>query len=190
MFKKTVGLCLIMVLTACFGGYSPDSSFYRLTPLSEPNQVFLASKSIAVTKVGLPEYLDRPQMIMLDDNSPKIEIAEFNRWGEDLSNMIQRKIVADLSKYLPKSKIINAAEEFQPTALNVKIEIIRMDMTKQGQAILEARWYIDNNSGKVLDSGKFTQSSDIKPTYADYAAAASNLLSEMSLVIAQALSHI
>lgn len=190
MLKKAVGLCFIMVLSACLGGYSPDSSFYRLTPLSNPNQVFLASKSIAVTKVGLPEYLDRPQMIMLDDTSPKIEIAEFNRWGEDLSNMIQRKLVADLSKYFPQSKIINTSEEVQPTDLDVKIEIIRMDMIKQGQAILEARWYITNPEGKVLDSGKFTQSTDIKPTYADYAAASSNLLSEMSLTIAQAISRL
>ena len=190
MLKKAVELCLIMFLSACFGGYSPDSNFYRLTPLSEPNQVFLLSKNIAVTKVRLPEYLDRPQMIMLDDNSPQIEIAEFNRWGEDLGNMIQRKMVADLSKYLPKSKIINAAEEIHPSALDVRIEIVRMDMTKQGQATLEARWYITDSSGKVLDNGKYTQSADIKPTYANYAAAVSKLLSEMSLVIAQALSHI
>lgn len=190
MLKKAVELCLILFLGACFGGYSPDSNFYRLTPLSEPNQVFPTSKNIAVTKVGLPEYLDRPQMIMLDDNSPKIEIAEFNRWSEDLNNMIQRKMVADLSKYLPKSKIINASEEVQPTTMDVKIEIIRMDMTKQGETIFEARWYITDNFGKVLNNGKFTQSTNIKPTYADYAAASSNLLSAMSLVIAQALSHI
>ena len=190
MFKKFVSLCLVIFLNACLGGYSPDSNFYRLPPISQSSKTFPNKLIVAVNRVGLPEYLDRPQMSMLDENSPKIEIAEFHRWGEDLSRMIQRKTTADLSKHLPNSKIIDAAEEVQNAALDVKIEIIRMDLIKQGQAILEARWYITNASGKVIDSGKFNQSKPIKARYDDYAAASADLLSEMNLVIAQALSKL
>ena len=190
MRKILLLVLTVICLSACWGGYSPDSNFYRLPMLNEPNQTFNTKKSVAVLKVGLPEYLDRPQMIMIDENSPKIEIAEFNRWGEDLASMIQRKTVADLCKYLPLSKIADSAEEVQKANWDIKIEIVRMDMVKQGKAIVEANWYISDNKGKIVQSGDFTKNKDIKTSYEDYAAAVADMLSEMNLEIAQNLSNI
>lgn len=188
MIKKFVTVILLLCLGACLGGYSPDSSFYRLPSLNRPDQTFSAKKSISVSKIGLPEYLDRPQMVIIDETSPKIEIAEFHRWGEDLNNMIQRKVSSDLSRYLPLSKIADTNEEVQKTNFDIKIEILRLDMIKQGKVVLEARWYIFDNQGKIIKKGQFSQSETIKPDYAEYAAATAELLSQMDLEIAQALS--
>ena len=190
MLKKIISLCLIVFLSACLGGYSPDSSFYRLPLIAKPAQTFNAKKSVSVSKVGLPEYLDRPQMVIIDENSPKIEIAEFHRWGEDLSNMIQRKIASDLSQYLPLSKIADSKEEVQKANLDIKVEILRLDMIKQGKVILEARWYIYDYQGQIIKKGQFMQEQKIKPNHSEYAAATSDLLSEMDLKIAQAISEI
>lgn len=190
MLKKIISLCLIAFLGACFGGYSPDSNFYRFPSISGMPQVFLSKQKVAIAKVGLPEYLDRPQMVMLDEKSPQMEIAEFDRWGEDLSVMIQRKIAADLSVYLPDAKVNDAQEEVQSANLDVRVEIVRMDMIKQGQAVLQARWYIENTKGKILDSGQFYQTQKIKAKYADYAIAIAKLLEKMDEEIAQAIAKI
>ncbi len=190
MRKKTISLLSIVLLSSCLGGYSPDSKFYRLPPLQQVAQTYNAKPSIAVLKIGLPEYIDRPQMIMFDETSPQIEIAEFNRWGEELSAMIQRKITADLATYLPQAKVIDAKEEVQNATLNVKVEIIRMDMMKQGKVVLQANWYVLNAKGKLLATAKFMQQQNIAPNYADYAKATAELLGKMSDRIAQSIAQI
>lgn len=190
MMKKLLIISCLFGLSACLGGYSPDSNFYRLPLLNQSAQTFNTVKSISVSKVGLPEYLDRPQMITIDETSPKIEIAEFHRWGENLSGMIQRKTANDLSLYLPAATIADSAEEIQKANWDVKIEIIRLDMIKQGKVLIEAKWYISNDKGKVVKSGSFIKTQNIKAKYEEYAAEAANLLGEMNLEIAQALSKI
>lgn len=180
----------LALLSGCLGGYSPDSNFYRLQSSQLSNRSFLVAKSVMIDKVRLPEYLDRPQMVILDEKTPKIEISEFNRWGEDLANMIQRQTVADLSAYLPNSKIINAAESVENTKLSVKIEIIRLDMIRQGKVVLEARWYIIDASGKVIKSGKYQNEEKIKPNFENYASSSSEMLADLNMTIAQAIAEL
>ncbi|MBQ9236015.1 MAG: membrane integrity-associated transporter subunit PqiC [Alphaproteobacteria bacterium] len=190
MRKTGLVIVFLLGLTACFGGYSPNSNFYRLQPVTATDRVFISKKSIAVGRVGLPEYLSRPQMVMLDEKTPKVEIAEFNRWGENLDNMLQRKTAADLRVYLPKAKIAGSDEEVQNAAYEVRIEVMRMDMMRQGKVVLEAKWYVLNNNGQVVKSGRFEQSQVIKPRYEDYAYGASTLLGKMNMDIARALAEI
>lgn len=189
---KKAGLIIgvLILLSACFGGYSPNSNFYRLPAMGEVKQVFASKQNIAVLKVGLPEYLDRPQMVLLDEKSPQMEIAEFHRWGEDLGVMIQRKVAADLGDYLPQAKVVVEQEEVQHANLDVKIEILRMDMMKQNEVILQAKWYIENAQGRVLANAQFYQTQKVRLSYDNYALAVARLLEEMNEQIAQAIAKI
>ena len=190
MKKIFLILTVWLFLSACWGGYSPDSTFYRLNSLSDNKEVFEAKHSVVVADVGLPEYLNRPQMVMMDDNSPEVQIAEFHRWGEDLPKMMQRKVVADLSKYLPNSQIVDTQEEVQNAKYNVKIEVVRLDMVKQGYVIFEANWYITDRREKMIKKNKFLQQQKIKVNYGDYAATAAKLLGDMTRNIAEDLDNI
>lgn len=190
MRKTVLAIGVLILLSACFGGYSPSSNFYRLTAMGQAKQTFSSKQSVAVLKVGLPEYLDRPQMVLLDEKSPQMEIAEFHRWGEDLGVMIQRKVAADLGSYLPQAKIVAEQEEIQQANFDVKIEILRMDMMKQDEVILQAKWYIENAQGKVIANAQFHQTQKIDSSYANYALAVASLLEEMDEQIAQAINKI
>ena len=103
--KRVVCAISLFLVTGCFGGYSPESTFYALqtienvTPLSQTNML------VGVDLPELPEYVDRPQIVSFSSASSELNIDETNRWGEDLDIMLQRIIAADLRAYLPKAGI-------------------------------------------------------------------------------------
>ncbi|MBR6231876.1 MAG: membrane integrity-associated transporter subunit PqiC, partial [Alphaproteobacteria bacterium] len=102
-FLKILMLCFL--LTACVFGTSKTSKFYTLR--SEPSLSISSSyKSfVGVMRVQLPKYMDRPQIVTQNKNSPEILISEYNRWIENPSVLVTRVVVEDLSMFLPSAQI-------------------------------------------------------------------------------------
>ena len=177
-FFKLISLCLF--LSACILGTSQTSKFYTLT--SQPNEAVSDTyKSfVGISRIQLPKYADRPQIVTRKDDSSEVIISEYNRWLEGPSVLATRVLVEDLSTLLPSAqiKIRQAiAEKFDKT---VTVEIIKINAVLGKQVELDAWYIIKNNSGKTLVRQKFTDIVEIGKSYNDLAVGFSQLLNKLS----------
>ncbi len=190
--KKISLLVILFLLGGCFGGYTPQSTFYNLMipGKEEVKPVSMKSLNVGVDTVLMPDYLDRPQMVVFEKQNPQMKVSETERWGEDLDDMTQRAIAADLSLYLPnsmvKSKVL-LSEEFNWL---VEVQIVRMDFIWGQKAVLQAWWSIVNNNGKTVKQQKFSRELPVGESFAEFVEAESTLLEMMSQDIAVALGKL
>jgi uncharacterized lipoprotein YmbA len=130
----------LIALTGC--GTSKSSNFYQL---DEPAAIRLSGLergiAVGVGPVNLPSYLDRPQ-IVVRGTGHKLELSEFNRWSEPLTDSILRVIVVSLSNKLESTRIyqIPRRNKTIPIEFRVEIDIARFDGMLGGDALLVARW--------------------------------------------------
>jgi uncharacterized lipoprotein YmbA len=136
-------LLIAVTLLAVAGcGSTRPSNFYQL---DEPAAIRLSGLergiAVGVGPVNLPSYLDRPQ-IVVRGTGHKLELSEFNRWSEPLTDSILRVIVVSLSNKLESTRIyqIPRRNKTIPIEFRVEIDIARFDGMLGGDALLVARW--------------------------------------------------
>ena len=186
--KKILIVFAFCLVAACFGGYSPDSKFYNLQPVKNGDAVSDKVLSIGINDVNLPDYLDKPQIVVFEEGTPQMGISELNRWGEPLDSMVQRIVAADMSVYLPQSEVKARTMLMEHFDYIIDIQIVRFDMVWNDKAVLEAWWYISNAQGKIVYKQKEQQSEKIGRSFGDFAEAESRLLGQMSHEIALKIS--
>jgi uncharacterized protein len=185
-------LCLTMV---CFPGCSTMQShpadFYLLSFQPLP-QLAAQDGLIGVFPVMVPDYLNRPQIVTRTGEN-RIDLNEFHRWAEPLRANITSILVQNLSHLLQTDGIINSGQNFElPLRFQVRVDVLRFDGELGGKVILSGRWGIFSDDGKetsVLRSF-FFQEQTHSETYADYVAAMSRTIAELSRVIAEELERI
>lgn len=182
---------MMCFLSGCLGGYSPQNRFYNLQPVDKANAKVIKVKnfSLGVGSVELPDYLDKPQIITMEDNSPEIKQAEHDRWGDNLSSMIQRILADDLSTYLPNAMVKSKIELTENFDYLLNVEIVKMDFVWNKKAVLEAWWYISDASGKNIKRQKFYAQEPINTSFAEFVEAESKMLGQMSYDIATEIAN-
>lgn len=176
----------LLCLSGCFGGTSPNASFYILSSDTALNAVSSEKISVGVRPSQVPEFLDRPQ-IVLNDTSTKLNISEFNRWSEPVSLITQRAIIENLQRLLPNAYIATKGYDDQSFNRLVQIELIKMSGTLGKDATLSAWWNVQNNAGKMLTRARFDETLPCGKTYADYVNTQNTLWGKLSAQIASAL---
>ncbi len=188
---KKLGIIVLLFFTcSCLGGYSPNSHFYKLEAISNVKIVSNKKLSIGINDVSLPDYLDKPQLVVFDGNSPKMDISELNRWGEPLDSMIQRTITADISQYLPRAVVKSKTFLNENFEYLVEVQIVRFDMIWNEKAVLEAWWYILDSNGSTLFRSKSLLDKNIGKSFDDFVIAESKLLSDLSMQISEKLADL
>ena len=188
MIKKVVCVVSLFFMTGCFGGYSPESTFYTLQSIENVMPLSQTTLSLGVDLPELPEYADRPQIVSVSSVNSELNIDETNRWGEDLDIMLQRVIAGDLRAYLPKGTIKPRTSLLEQYKYILNVSVVRFDMIKNNEAYLEALWSIKNgNTFDVIYKSKTTLSMPLKDGYNDYVNAMSEMVSQMCKQIAQKL---
>lgn len=188
---KKIGIYLTVVisfwLTGCFGGKSEPSSFYMLS-VSEKNQpVSTVKKSIGVLPVRVPDFLDRPQ-IVLSTNSTHLNVSETNRWIEPLSLVTQRVLIADIQTELPNAYVKTKGYDNAIFQRLIQVEINGMSGEFNKEATLSVWWSILNNNGQELYRSRFESSVAMGKTYDSFVLAQSVLWGRLSEEIAQYVS--
>ena len=66
MKLSLIGLtvCLMLVLSGCFGGMSAPSTFYKLQNENDISVVSTQKISIGILPIQVPDYLDKPQIVL------------------------------------------------------------------------------------------------------------------------------
>ena len=186
---KRFGIFVAMLLLGgCLGGYSPESRFYSLGTIKTTTELKTKDLSVGINEVELPDYLNRPQIVFVNENSSQIEIAREDRWAEALTSMIQRVVAEDMSEILPKAQVVAKASLLENFDRIVDIQIVRFDIVENKKVVLEAWWYIKDSERNVLKKGKTSIMREAEGGYNKYIAAMNELLMEMSLDIAKKIA--
>ena len=147
---------VLIGLTLCTGciGRSDPARFYVLTevprstvatPPAEPGR----GAAVGVGPVALPGYLDRIQIVTR--RGAQLEVAEFDRWGEPLSEGVPRAIAAHLAALLQTERIVVFPWPGARTIEHqVVVDVTRFDGVAGGDVLLEARWRVLGQDRKEL----------------------------------------
>lgn len=199
-----IGLMLCSMLGACsIGQPTKPSAFYVLTPQANMNQDATAdclasasstqkadiNKVIGVGPIKIPNYIDRPQMVLRSGQDVRITLDEFNRWGEPLADNIPR-IVTDMVALHAGP---NVAVLQYPSASNrhahmwITMNINRLDGALGEDATIDTWWSITSRDGDLLHTGRYRNTIAVGESHADLAKAESMLL---WLATKSAMEHI
>jgi uncharacterized lipoprotein YmbA len=135
-------LSLSFILVACFS--SRPTTFYLLRAIetSKPghNKPQLEKITVFVKPVKFPEYLDRPQMI-IRENEYKLQFSENHRWAEPLKDNFTQVFIENLNTRLAPGNAIMYSElhGLKPDT-QLSIEVLRMDVDTNYQAVLRVKW--------------------------------------------------
>ena len=141
----------LLVVVGC--GTTQPSNFYQLTETANHQLSGLdRGLAVGVGPINVESYLDRPQ-IVIRGQGHKLQLSEFNRWVEPLTDSISRVIIINLSNRLESTRVykIPRRNKTIPLEFRIEIDIARFDGVHGGDAILTARWtlYDRENEPKV-----------------------------------------
>jgi uncharacterized protein len=117
---------------------SPSPTLYTLDAV--PGTVLNGGPRVVILQdVGLPPYLDR-KPIVRSSADYQIAVETNNWWGETLSAMIGRVLVAELDQRLPNGSTFSESSTVTPHAdATVAVNIARFDKDESGFVILAAQ---------------------------------------------------
>ncbi|WP_342346406.1 PqiC family protein [uncultured Nitrospira sp.] len=188
------GAC-VGVLNALGCGTSQPSHFYLLRAVSPPSVSGLSdtkpsSLSFGLGPVTLPKYLDRPQ-IVTKTSAHEVELAEFHKWAEPLSENVSHVLTENLSALLSTDRILQYPWRSSITLdYQIAVDVLQFDATMGGEAVLVARWSLLGGDGHTALITKKTQVTH-RPTSQNYEAlveAMSRNLEDLSREIAEAIT--
>jgi uncharacterized lipoprotein YmbA len=193
---RAAALLLCTILAAC--ATSEPSRFYTLTP-QPPGQAEPAAGAparqaplnVALSPVQVPRYLDRPQLVTRSDANT-LELAEFDKWSEPLSDMIGRVLAEDLSRRLAGARVfLLPVRQAVPIERIVDIQVMRFDADAAGLVTLHARWQAFSEGGRKLLQAEETLVSEPAAQAGKTAvvAAMSRALSRLAADVAEELSR-
>ncbi len=159
-FKKIfLSISLPFLLVAC----STPSTYFYLLKAIEPENIQLKKFQsepiiVLVNPIKFPEYLDRPQIIVRD-NDYKFKLSKNHRWAEPLKNEFTRVFTKNLnSRIAPDHAVMYSELNGAKATINLSIEVLRLDVNTEGQAILSVNWayWTEKNAEKTIKlSGEY-----------------------------------
>ena len=183
-------LCTL-ILSACSS--TPTTEFYALGRLDAQAAVTNSNSSsvIGLRRIDLPEYLERANVVSIDDQN-RLNVASYHQWAGDLHQQVSRATEMYLQQ-LTSFDIWQA-----PWNNNVRpqyqlaIQIHRMDGELGSDLVLQAEWRLyDVRKESVLLSdrvelGVSSQSS----RHADYVASIDQAIMRLADTIAPSLQTV
>ncbi len=145
-----LGLLVGLAVAGCAG---PQTNFYTLASVDAPSAAAAASRpglTIGVGPVRLPEYVDRPE-IVIRRNAYAVDLAIFDNWAAPLDNRFPEVLILDLAAQLPADQVIVFPPRL-PTPVDVQVElgVSQFDVDTAGTATLIAEWRLRGPGGQPL----------------------------------------
>jgi uncharacterized lipoprotein YmbA len=198
--RYTALLRLLLLLSTVFllslgsCATTQQSKFYTLQALSSALDTKSETPkeeriSIGVGPIYFPDYLDRPQIVTRIGPN-ELSIAEYDRWAGPLEDNFTRILAENLSILLATDRVAMFPwQDSAQVAYQIKVDVLQLDGTLGGQAVLIARWTIYGKDGKqALIMQKSNFSAPVKgPNYQELVLAENQTLNDLSREIASAL---
>ena len=141
---RTSAWTALLLAAATLAGCSspPKTNFYTLSPAaSAPARADAkVPYSVAIGPVGVPESLDRPQMVTRT-GANQVSVAEFERWAGPLKNEIALAIAENLKPLLGDASVSTYPQGVNAD-VNVSVDVQRFDSVQGDAALIEAAWVV------------------------------------------------
>ena len=191
-FRIIVACVTLLTVFGC--GTSQPSHFYVLRAMAPSSVSGLSdtkasSLSFGLGPVTLPKYLDRPQ-IVTQAGGHEVELAEFHKWAEPLSENVSHVLAENLSVILSTDRIEQYPwRSTAPVDYQIVVDVLQFDGTRGGEAVLSARWrLVGGNEQTVLTTRKtHVTHHQTSQDYEGLAEAMSHNLEDLSREIAEAI---
>jgi uncharacterized lipoprotein YmbA len=196
MMRRTLSVLVTTAALAsgCFG--SKPTRFYTLSSVvgESAGTVYSrgASRVIAVGPVSIPDYVDRPQIVVRESTN-QVQLAGFDQWAGSLSDMVGRVLVEDLVAQLPDDHVIAFAQAGASVFdYRVAVQITRFDVSTAGEAVVSATWRVWDRAGTKTRLTESTTARAQAPgaTYQDRVAALSQAVADLGGNVARSLARI
>ncbi len=141
-----------ILLGVLLGGCSSKSNFYQLHTASiddVQHTKHIKKTVVGIAEVGLPEYLDKPQIVTRLSAS-RLKINETERWVGAFDKNIQMVLADNLSRMLPQySFLVRPWEDPVNDRYRIYLSVERFDGDAQtGVVTFSGRWSlvdVENN---------------------------------------------
>jgi hypothetical protein len=121
-----------------FGCSSTSPTLYTIAPVNGTEHQ-AGPKVILLQQLGLERYLERSQIVRSSENY-RLDVMENDWWGEPLSAMLSRVLVAELGQRLPQSTVISEVGAVSaPADATITLNVQRLDEDASGNLILQAQ---------------------------------------------------
>ncbi|MEN8259507.1 MAG: PqiC family protein [Pseudomonadota bacterium] len=154
LMKSLFCIGVVLLFTACAASRQTD--FYLLKPtLPARSGAVLAQpdSTLFIKAIRLPEYLERPQMIVRDQGH-RLRLSEFHRWAEPLRDNFARILAENLEARMAPQGIAVRSREYRGAAgYELGLEILRFETELNGNAVLKVRWnLLRSDDHKLLET--------------------------------------
>jgi uncharacterized lipoprotein YmbA len=138
---------------------------------------------IIIAQVTLPKYLDRPEIVRYG-STYELRLSEFERWGEEMNEMVTRTLLENLALRLPRAQIFAAhGLAASPVDATVDIDFGRFDAGADGVVVLAARWIVRREPRSAdFETARLTAQS-ASPATVDLVAAMSDALGQFADIL-------
>ena len=171
---------------------SPETRYYVMTLPSDSGQVAytraITGPRIGVGPISLPAYLSRQQIFIRQGNSTDVRLADYDRWGENMSDGIARLLVEAMS-----AQLANDGGMVQPLRAagladwRVGVNINRFDGAPGAEVVLDANWGLYAIHGDILREGHFLSTAPAGAGIDGLVRAHGELLAQLSTVLVEAV---
>ena len=187
-FMVAVTASMAILLSAC--GSTPKTHYYLLKPTENVEQSVEKAYSIGVGPITVAEYLQRPQLITIEDN--KLVYSDFHRWAESLERGMTRILSVNLVGTLKNNNIVLFPWRSDEIP-EIKVRIVVIDLNRVGdQASLTVRWNVSLSADPTRDIQNletFTVTTE-KDGYQNLAKAYSELINNLSVILAENITRL
>lgn len=187
MKKNCLAIAMCFLISGCIpGGSSPNSKFYNTTSEIDSALSNTYANSIAVFRVQMPKFMDKPQIVSRNKEDVLISVSEYNRWVEPLSVLYTRTLEENLCTLLPNAPIQMFTGNHSPSR-HISVNVIKLDTLWNYKIVMDAWYTIKTEKDQVIICRKFSDSIPLKNSYEDLVQVHSKLLKNLSKSIADSL---
>ena len=142
-------LAATLPLAGC--GRSPATNFYMFSPLMPVTAPLSSAAPVSTLAadtepgpqvaviVGVPAYLDRPQMVVRGGNGVSVRLGDYHQWSEPVADGVTRVLCDRLCAALaPARGLAFPLRAALPAEWRISVDIARLDGSPDGEATIEA----------------------------------------------------
>jgi len=184
-FRAVCWIAAALALAGC--GSSPPVHYYTLGAVAAPASAQADAPSIVVGPIGLPEAVDRLQIVRRTDGT-RSEPADGHRWAGSLKSEVGRRLAAELARERGLARVVAVPQSsIARPDYTLPIDVLRLDADGFERVTLDAVWTL-RRDGRDIASRRFTASETIgSASYEALATAHGRLIDALAREIAQSV---
>ncbi len=183
--RGVFALALSGAVAACS---SPSPAYFTLAPV--PGTAARGGPALVeLRRPGLAGYLDRPEIVRTN-SAYSLQIADNQRWGEPLGDLVARILAEDLNLRLPGTSVFTSSGSITAASdATVELDIQRFDADAAGSVTLLAQVAVSRGRTRTSAVTRAVRISVVPAsgTTADLVAAMSNALGQLADTVASML---